>query len=126
MVVRVEEAELDAHLERVSNRSKRARWLWQTSNRQSGQVLADVLTSHQDAALKQLKQLRSPFAITHFYTDGWSAAQRLLEESCHPMRKAHTIDIERKHLTLRTRIERLARKTICSSKSEWLHDIVIG
>src|SRR5919106_676471 len=34
--------------------------------------------------------------------------------------------IERKHLTLRTRIKRLARKTICFSKSPELHDIVIG
>lgn len=34
--------------------------------------------------------------------------------------------IEKKHLTLRTRIKRLARKTICFSKSEEMHDIVIG
>ena len=34
--------------------------------------------------------------------------------------------IERKHTTLRARIKRLARKTICFSKSIQLHDIVIG
>lgn len=34
--------------------------------------------------------------------------------------------IERKHLTLRTRIKRLARKSICFSKSILMHDIVIG
>ena len=34
--------------------------------------------------------------------------------------------IERKHLTLRTRIKRLARRTICFSKLEKMHDIVIG
>ncbi|PZV05885.1 MAG: transposase, partial [Leptolyngbya sp.] len=34
--------------------------------------------------------------------------------------------IERKHLTLRTRIKRLARKTICFSKSVLMHDVVIG
>ncbi|WP_032126932.1 IS1 family transposase, partial [Piscirickettsia salmonis] len=34
--------------------------------------------------------------------------------------------IERKHLTLRTRIKRLARKTICFSKSEKMHDVLIG
>jgi insertion element IS1 protein InsB len=32
----------------------------------------------------------------------------------------------RKHLTLRTRIKRLMRKTICFSKSIQMHDIVIG
>ena len=34
--------------------------------------------------------------------------------------------IERKHLTLRTRITRLVRKTICFSRSTQMHDIVIG
>ena len=34
--------------------------------------------------------------------------------------------IERKLLTLRTRIKRLVRKTICFSKSTQLHDIVIS
>jgi hypothetical protein len=34
--------------------------------------------------------------------------------------------IERKPLTLRTRIKRLARETICFSKSAFMHDAVIG
>ena len=34
--------------------------------------------------------------------------------------------IARKHLTLRTRMKRLARKTICFSKAIQRHDIVIG
>ena len=34
--------------------------------------------------------------------------------------------IGRKHLTLRTRIKRLVRKTICFSRSTRMHDIVIG
>jgi insertion element IS1 protein InsB len=34
--------------------------------------------------------------------------------------------IERKHLTLRTRLKRLARKTLCYSRSCDMHDIVIG
>jgi len=34
--------------------------------------------------------------------------------------------IERKHLTLRTRLKRLARKTICFSKTTQMHDIVIS
>jgi insertion element IS1 protein InsB len=42
------------------------------------------------------------------------------------MGKRNTQKIERKHLTLRARIKRLARKTICFSKSVQMHDIVIG
>ena len=34
--------------------------------------------------------------------------------------------IERKHLTLYTRIKRLARKMICFSKSVEMHDIIMG
>ena len=40
--------------------------------------------------------------------------------------KRNTQKIERKHLTLRTRIKRLVRKTICFSKTTQMHDIVIG
>ena len=34
--------------------------------------------------------------------------------------------IERKHLTLRTRLNRLARKTLCISRSFLMHDLIIG
>jgi IS1 transposase len=40
--------------------------------------------------------------------------------------KRNTQRIEWKHLTLRMRIKRLARKTICFSKSIQMHDIIIG
>ncbi len=49
-----------------------------------------------------------------------------MEAEQHTVGKAHTQKIERKHLTLRTRIKRLVRKTICFSKSIQMHDIVIG
>ena len=34
--------------------------------------------------------------------------------------------IERKHLTLRARLKRLARKTLCFSRSCVRHDLMIG
>jgi insertion element IS1 protein InsB len=40
--------------------------------------------------------------------------------------KTNTQKIERKNLNLRTWIKRLSRKTICFSKCEKIHDIVIG
>ncbi|MGL6635869.1 IS1 family transposase, partial [Aeromonas veronii] len=40
--------------------------------------------------------------------------------------KIFTQRIERNNLTLRTRIKRLARKTICFSRSVELHKKVIG
>ena len=40
--------------------------------------------------------------------------------------KQNTQGIERENLNFRTRIKRLARKTICFSRSEEIHDKVIG
>ncbi len=42
------------------------------------------------------------------------------------MGKAQTQKSERKHLTVRTRITRVVRRTICFSKTERMHDVVIG
>lgn len=58
--------------------------------------------------------------------DKWGAYTRHLEPEQHTTSKRFTQKIERKHLTLRTRIKRLTRKTSCFSKSTQMHDIVIG
>jgi insertion element IS1 protein InsB len=105
---------------------KQQRWLWHAIDHQTGVVLAYVLAPHQDTEFEALKSLLEPFGITQFYTDAWGAYQRHLHPAFHTIGKANTQTIERKHLTLRTRIKRLARKTICFSKSKWLHDTVIG
>ena len=55
-----------------------------------------------------------------------STYTRHLDPEQHTTSKRYTQKIERKHLTLRTRIKRLTRKTICFSKSAQMHDIVIG
>jgi insertion element IS1 protein InsB len=49
-----------------------------------------------------------------------------LEEEERVENKAELQSLERKHLTLRTRIKRLARKTICFSKSQTMHQTIIG
>lgn len=50
---------------------------------------------------------------------------RNLPENQHEISKRKTQRIEKKHLNLRTRIKRLQRKTICFSKTEEMHDLVI-
>jgi len=52
--------------------------------------------------------------------------KRHLDPELHVIGKQNTQKIERKHLTLRMRIKRLARKTICFSKLDQRHNIVIG
>ena len=69
---------------------------------------------------------RKSFGITRYYTDGWGAYQRHLDAKQHRVGKDYTQKIESKHIRLRTRIKRLVRRTICFSKTERMHDLVIG
>jgi len=107
-------------------RKKDQRWLWHAIDHRSGQVLAYVFGRRQDEVFLKLKGLLEPFGITRYYTDSWGAYTRHIDLEEHQPGKRNTQKIERKHLTLRTRIKRLARKTICFSKSIQMHDIVIG
>jgi insertion element IS1 protein InsB len=88
--------------------------------------LADVLAAHEDEVFVKLKGLLEPFGIPQFYTDGWGAYERYLKPAEQTVGKRNTQKIERKHLTFLNRIKRLARKTICFSKSVVMHDVVIG
>jgi len=65
-------------------------------------------------------------ASPRYYTDYWGTYARHLDAEGHQPGKRNTQQIERKHLTLRTRIKRLVRKTICFSRSMQMHDVVIG
>ena len=121
----VEAAEMDEMWSFVQSKQQQ-RWLWHAIDHATGKVLAYVLAPHEDVAFLELKVLLKPFGITKFFTDGWGAYQRQMEEQAHVIGKSNTQKIERKHLTLRTRIKRLARKTICFSKSIVMHDLVIG
>lgn len=119
------EAEADEMWSYVGKKDEQ-RWLWHAIDHESGQVLAYVLGTREDQAFLRLKTLLEPFGIKKYYTDDWGAYHRHLPEKIHESGKRNTQKIERKHLTLRTRIKRLARKTICFSKLKKMHDIVIG
>lgn len=119
------EAEVDEMWSFVQSKAQQ-RWLWWAIDHQTGEVLAYVFSNHEDEAFLQLKALLEPFGLSQFYTDGWGAYERNLPAALHSVGKRNTQKIERKHLTLRTRIKRLARKTICFSKSILMHDVVIG
>jgi insertion element IS1 protein InsB len=74
----------------------------------------------------KLKALLAPLGITHYYTDKAGVYQRHLPPEQHTVGKLTMQKIERKHLTLRTRLKRLARKTLCFSRSYLMHDLLIG
>jgi insertion element IS1 protein InsB len=114
--------EMWAYVARKSN----PRWLWHAIDHHTGQVLAYVFGRRKDEVFLQLKRLLEPFGITRYYTDGWGTYERYLGAEQHRVGKDYTQQIESKPMRLRTRINRLVRRTICFSKTERMHDLVIG
>ena len=125
VIQRVEDAEVDEMWSYVGKK-REPRWLWHAIDHRSGQVLAYVFGRRKDEVFLKLKGLLEPFGIAKYYTDSWGAYTRHLDADAHQPGKRNTQQIERKHLTLRTRIKRLTRMTICFSSSIQMHDIVIG
>lgn len=125
VIHKVKEAELDEMWSVVSSK-KQPRWLWEALDHQTGRIVAYTFGRRADRALVKLKALLEPFRIRRFYTDGWGAYHRHLDPHRHVVGQQRTQQLERKHLTLRTRIKRFVRKTICFSKSLQMHEIVIG
>ena len=102
------------------------RWLWHAIDHGSGQVLAYVFGRRKDSVFLQLQTLLEPCGITWYDTDGWGAYERHLDANKHRVGKDNTQKIESKHIKLRTRIKRVVRRTLCFSKTEQMHDLVIG
>jgi insertion element IS1 protein InsB len=73
----------------------------------------------------KLKAWLEPFGVRRHHTDGWGAYARHIETEKHTVAKDNTQKIKSKHIRLRTRIKRLVRRTICFSKTERMHDLVI-
>jgi len=105
---------------------KNQRWLWYAIDAATGRVLSFVLGKRTKAVCKQLLANLKTFNIRTYYTDDWESYSSLIPKEKHVIGKRNTQKIENKNLSFRTRIKRLARKTICFSKSELLHDTVIG
>ena len=124
-VRRVAGAEVDARWSLVGRKAHQ-RWLWHAMDHRTGVVLAYVFGSRAAAVCVEWQALLKPFGLVHFYPDAAGVYDRHLPAASHTSGKVHTQQIERNHLTLRTRIKRLARKTICFSKSVLMPDTGIG
>ena len=114
-IERAGEAEMDEMGSYVGHKNN-PRWLWHAIDHQTGKVLAYVFGHWKDEVFLKLKELLDPFGLTHYYTDKWGTYMRHLDPAQHTTSKRYTQKFERQHLTLRTRIKRLVRKTICFSK----------
>lgn len=108
------------------SKKKNQRWLWYIIEKGTRKVLAYVFGDRTDKTYEKLVNLLPKNIIDRLDTDDWGAYKRVKLAPIHRIGKDETWRIERKNLDLRTRIKRLTRKTICFSKSEIMHDTVIG
>ena len=101
-------------------------WLWWAVDHETNVPLAYTFGTREHKYLDELLGLLEPFSIGTVYADNHYAYQEKLSPDMLVSGKKNTQRIERDHLTLRTRIKRLCRKTICFSKSKEIHIAVIG
>jgi insertion element IS1 protein InsB len=104
----------------------RQHWLWYAYNTKTGGVVAYTFGPRTDETCRKLLALLAPFSIGMITSDDWGSYAREVPKDKHLTGKIFTQCIERNNLTLRTRIKRLTRKTICFSRSIELHEKVIG
>ena len=124
-IERAGEVEMDEMWSFVG-RKKDQRWLWHAIDHATGTVLAYVFGRRKAEVFLPLQALLEPFGLTRFCPDHWGAYTRQLDAEVHSPGKRPTQKFERKHLTLRTRIKRLTRKTLYFSKTTQMHYIVLG
>lgn len=79
-----------------------------------------------DETCRELLALLTPFSIGMVTSDDWSSYAREVPKEKHLTGKIFTQRSERNKLPLRTRIKRLARRTICFSRFVEIHEKVIG
>ena len=108
-------------------RKKGQRWLWWVEDAATGQVVAFVFGRRTHATFRGLLALLSGagWVVGQWLTDAWGAYAACLPAEAHQVGKAAMQRLERKHLTLRTRLKRLTRRTICFSKKQFFHDGLI-
>ena len=108
-------------------RKKGQRWLWWVEDAATGQVLAFVFGRRSHATFRRLLAVltQAGWPVARWFTEAWQAYEACLPATQRQVGKGAMQRLERKHLTLRTRLKRLARKTICFSKKQFFHDGLI-
>ena len=101
-------------------------WLWWAVDHNTNTPVAFWFGTREHKNLDVLDDLLSSYNIRRIYSDDNFAYSKKYDNDILITGKKNTQQIERDHLTLRTRIKRLARKTICFSKSESIHKAVVG
>jgi insertion element IS1 protein InsB len=117
----VEAAEIEERWSLVGSKAHQ-RWVWHAIDHWSGVVLASAFGSRADKGFGQWQKLLKPLGLVPFDPDAAGVSERPLPASAPTVGKINTPQLERNHLPRRTRIKRLARKTLGFAKSVFMHD----
>ncbi|MCL2287724.1 MAG: IS1 family transposase [Candidatus Bathyarchaeota archaeon] len=103
-------------------------WLWHAINHDTGEIIAYVFGTREHEVLQKLLKLLSGLnvEITVVFFDDNFVYHDAIPANVLCTGKRNTQRILRKHLTFRTKLKRLARRTICYSKSLDMHTILFG
>ena len=117
--------EMDEMWRFVGNKRQQC-WLRHALNHENGEVIAYVLVSRKHEVLWRLLDLlaEASIEIAKVYSDDNYAYHDLLSQTVSETGKRNTQKIERRHLNFKTRLNRLARKTICFSRPFEMHQIM--
>jgi len=109
--------EVDEMWTYVGNK-KEVHWVTYAIERKSRMVIDYRVGRKTSDNIRPLIDKLLSFYPKRIYTDGLNIYPCLIPKDLHVAGRFHTTKIERKNLSLRTHVKRLARKTICFSKSQ--------
>ena len=121
---RVAEVEVDEMWSFIGIKENQS-WLWYVFEAQTRKILAWVTGRRTDETCHRLLDKLEDCYVTRFCTDYWESYEKLIDSFKHWVGKQWTQNIERNNLTIRTRLKRFQRRTICFSKSDCMHEAVL-
>jgi len=120
-----EAVELDEFWSFVDRRRTCKRWCWIAWARQERKILAFYIGSRSKKACQALYDKLRHLNIERFYTDDYPAYLEVLPAEKHTIGKQFTTHVERKNRDFRTHLKRLTRRTVCHSKEDDMHYLLI-
>lgn len=120
-----EEVEVDEFWSFVDHRKRQKRWCWYVWARRERKILAFHIGKRSTGACKSLYAKLKNVTIGRFYTDDYKAYSKVLPAERHTIGKEQTTHIERMNRDFRTHLKRLTRRTVCHSRDDEMHYLII-
>ena len=112
--------QIDEQWSYVGHKEKKV-WMLYAYAVDEDEIIAFTMGKRSAAAVRNLFVKLKALTVELFLTDDWEAFQSVLPKQRHLIGKQHTKAIEGVNTFFRTRVRRLARRTVCFSKKLIYH-----